>query len=248
MLLHDQLKLAGLNHSEILVYLYLLENGVSTPPQVARGTCIARTNCYNLLESLQEKGLIEEQALKKRKAYLATDPESLLRSLEKRKEAIQQVLPDLRGLYTTQKNKPKIRFYEGIEQIKEIYEQSLQSGKILAIGSTNQIEVVLPGYLTHYFSEVKKRGIVFQDIVSARSKTLAEQSKALLKGWYEVKLVPPEYRDQPTDLLIWDNNIALLTLQEPVFGTILTSPLLTETFRILFELIWTRERMLSVER
>ncbi len=247
MSLHDQLKLAGLNHSEILVYLYLLENGASSPPQVARGTAIARTNCYNVLASLQDKGLIEERARNKRKAYLANDPESLIRALEKRKEAIQQVLPDLRGLYTTQKNKPKIRFYEGIDQIKEIYAASLQSQKIIAIGSTNNIEKLMPGFLGRYFAEVKKRGIIFQDILSARSKPLAEQSKTLLKGFYEVKLLPPEHQDQPTDILIWDDNIALITLHEPIFGTILTNVLLSETFRILFELIWTREKMTSVE-
>ena len=125
MTLTDQLKALGLNRTETRIYLYLLEQGLSTPPQIARGTGITRTNCYNILESLKEKDLIAEQTQGKRKAYLARDPEALVRSLERKKEIINEILPQLRGLYTTQKNKPKIKFYDGVEQIKEIYRQSL---------------------------------------------------------------------------------------------------------------------------
>ena len=236
--LHTQLKLLGLNHSEIAVYLYLLENGLSSPPNVSRGTNIARTNCYNLLESLREKGLIEEHLEKKHKAYLASDPESLIRSLEKKKEAVQQILPDLRGLYTTQKNKPKIRFYDGAEQIKEIYLETLSAQKILAIGSNNRIEQLLPGFLNQYYATVKERGIIFYDLTTMNSRLQAEQNKTMLRGLYEAKLIPAEYKDPPTDILFWNNNIALLTLVEPVFGTILTNSLLAETFQLLFNLLW----------
>jgi len=61
MKLEEGLKNIGLKGSEIKVYLYLLENGVSTPPQIAKGTRIARTNTYHILRGLSEKGLIERQ-------------------------------------------------------------------------------------------------------------------------------------------------------------------------------------------
>jgi sugar-specific transcriptional regulator TrmB len=236
----QQLKIAGLNHSEITVYLFLLENGISTPPIVSRGTKIARTNCYNILNSLKDQGLIEQQILKKRKAYLATDPQSLVRTLQKKKEAIEQILPDLRGLYTTQKNKPKIRFYEGFDQVREIYHQTLSAKEIFAIGSTKQINELMPGYLEYYFEEVRKRGIFFKDILTNNSEPTSKDSKNFLKGLYEAKLLPEKYPDLPTDILIWNNNIALINLKEPVFGTILNNPLLAQTFKTLFELIWTR--------
>lgn len=245
--LHDQLKLIGLNHSEITVYLFLLENGLSAPPQVSRGTSIARTNCYNILESLLGKGLIQEQTLKKRKAYLACDPESLVRSLEKKKEAIQQILPDLRGLYTTQKNKPKIRFYEGIEQIKELYWQTLTGEYVMALGSTNRIEKLLPGFLDEYFTLVKERGIIFKDILTSDSEAVAREDLSYLRALYDVKLLPKDLKDPPTDILIWKNNVALLTLQEPVFGTIITNPLLSETFELVFNLLWSHQKLFLVE-
>ena len=104
-----QLKDVGLHQSEIDVYLYLLGNGYSTPPQVSRGTKIARTNCYNVLSSLKDKGLIKEEQRRKRKVYLASDPEALLLSLEKKKMALEGVIPDLKALFITQKNKPQVK-------------------------------------------------------------------------------------------------------------------------------------------
>ncbi len=238
--LHDQLKLIGLNHSEITVYLYLLENGVSTPPIVSRGTKIARTNCYNILQSLKDKDLIEEHVVKNKKTYLASDPESLLRSWEKKRDTISQIIPDLRGLYTTQKNKPKIRFYEGADQIKEIYHESLNAQEIIALGSTSKIEQLLPGFFDNYFNQVKERGIIFYDLLTSDSKKIAEDDKNLLRGLYNFKILPAEFKDSPTDILIWDNSIGLLTLEEPVFATVLTNRHLANTFKMIFMLIRNR--------
>lgn len=239
----QQLKQIGLHSSEIAVYLYLLENGVSTPPQISHGTNIARTNCYHILQSIKEKGLIQEQAKRKRKAYIAKDPQALLLSLEEKREAVEELLPDLRALYTTQKNKPKIRFYEGLAEVKEIYWQSLEAEEIRAIGSTKQLSDLDPAFFIRYQKELARRGIVFYDILTyASGEKSVQETKSILKGLYGVELLPPQYKDMPTDLLLWQDNIALITLQEPIFGTVLSSPLLAQTFHIIFNVMWEKLR------
>ena len=152
-----QLKELNLTDSEIKIYLFLLENGLNTPPKIAVGTKIARNNCYHILNSLKNLGLAEEHLQDKRKAYVASDPESLYRTLDKKREIVKNILPDLRGLYTRQKNKPKIKYYEGVEQIKEIYLSTLVSDKVMGIGSTKQLSDFLPEFYTHYLNEIKKK-------------------------------------------------------------------------------------------
>ena len=238
--LSTQLQQIGLHKSEITTYLYLLESGISTPPQIASGTKIARTNTYNILQSLKDKGLILEQEKGKRKAYLASDPEAILRSIEQKKEAIERILPDLRGLYTVQKNKPKIRFYEGFEQVKEIYWQATNTDKLLALGSTKIITDKDPAFFEAFTKELKKKGVFLQDLISNPSKKIgSEHTKEILKGMYDYHLLPEKYQDFPTDILIWNDNIALITLKKPIFGTVITNPLLAQTFRIIFDIIWS---------
>lgn len=74
MKLTNQLKEIGLNLSEIKVYLYILENGLLTPPTIAQGTGIQRANSYQVLKKLKDLSLIAEQRQGKRKAYIARSP------------------------------------------------------------------------------------------------------------------------------------------------------------------------------
>lgn len=246
MTFHKELSEIGLSKSEITIYSYLLENGLSSPPQIAKGTKIARTNCYNILQSLKEKGLILEQTKAGRRAYLASDPEALLRSIEQKKEAVARILPDLRALYTVKKNKPKIRFYERFEQVKEIYWQATKTEKLLALGSTKHISDNDPAFFKKFQQELKDRGVFLQDILTNPSQEVGiNETHEIMKGMYDFHVLPEKYKDFPTDLLIWDDNIALITLQEPIFGTVITNPLLAQTFRYIFEIIWESSKQPS---
>ncbi|MEK7158340.1 MAG: helix-turn-helix domain-containing protein [Patescibacteria group bacterium] len=239
MQLEEQLKDLQLTKSETKVYLHLLEQGLSTPPQIARGTGIARTNCYNILSELKNSSLIEEQEKGKRRAYIASDPEALLRAIQKKKEAVERLLPDLRALYTVQKNKPKIRFYDGFEQVKEIYWQATNTEKLLALGSTKHLAERDPKFFTAWEREMQRKQVVLQDLITNPSQTVGvNETQEMLKGLYDFRTLPEKYRDFPTDILVWNNNIALITLKEPIFGTMITSDLLAQTFRYVLEMVW----------
>lgn len=238
-MLHDDLRGLGLNKSEAMVYLFLLENGASSPAQIAKGAGILRTNSYHVLQSLQAQGLVQAAPIGKRQAYIARDPESLYQSIETKKQAIQRILPDLRGLYTTQKHKPKIQFYDGADQLTQAYWRSLEAKEIFAIGSTNSLELVLPDLYRRYVQAVKERGIFFRDLLTHSSQEKAgPYMKSILKGMYELKYLPKKHGDIPTDLLIWNDTIAHITLEEPYFATVTTSPLLARTMRTLFWTVW----------
>lgn len=239
--LHEQLKTIGLSSSEISVYLLLLEEGLLTPPQIAKGTGIARPHVYPALQSLEVQRLVSIHNTGKRKMYAANDPESLFQSLEDKRRRVQQLLPDLRALYASSTNKPTVHFYDGFEQIKEIYYQTLHAQKVYGIGSTKQLSDIDPHFYERWLLEVQKKNIVFYDILShASGETAAPKMKQILRGLYDSKLLPATYSDTPTDILIWDDTIALITLQEPIFGTVLKNPLLAKTFTVLFNVLWQR--------
>ena len=233
MQLNGQLKQLGLNHSEILIYLDLLENGLSTPPIVSQRTKITRTNCYNLLAELNNKGLITEQYLGRRKSYVANAPESLVHSLDKKRQIIQSILPDLQGLYTTNANKPKIKYYDGKEQIEELLRLILNAEEILCFLSDYMI------FSPHYLQKFARHNVTIRCIISKTlGITAPKEIISILGNLYTVHFLPEEYKNFPTNILIWDDNAALLTLTDPVFGTILTSKILADTFRLMHNVMW----------
>ena len=66
----------------------------------------------------------------------------------------------------------------------------------------------------------------------------ALEMKEALRGMYDYKLMSKKFEDFPTDILIWDETIALLTLEEPIFGTVITNATMAKTFRIIFSALW----------
>ena len=191
-----------------------------------------------MLQALKEKSLIEEQSKGKRKGYIARDPQALVSTLDRKKEIVEQILPDLRNLFTTQKNKPKIHFYEGWEEVKQIYLQSLSTEKIIAIGSTKQLKKLDEAFFDKYQKEIKKNKIIFYDILSNASAEKIRETKEMIGDLYQAKTLPSRHQDILTDILIWGDNVAFITLEEPIFGTIVTNPLLAKTFKTVFEVLW----------
>jgi sugar-specific transcriptional regulator TrmB len=239
--LEKDLRTIGLKKNEIEIYYYLLQNGLSTPPQIAKGTGILRTNCYNILQTLKEKDIIEEQKKGSRQIYLARDPEALKLTLQKKVEAVDRILPDLRALYTTQKNKPSFRFFEGFEEVKQIYDLTLNAEDIYATGSTDKLNELDPKFFKSYIKKVFNKKIIFYDLLPASAKQKsANMIKEITNSLYEARFLPEQYKENLTDLLIWDDNIALIALDEPIFGTVITNKSLAQTFKTLLKIIWEK--------
>jgi len=184
--------------------------------------------------------LVDRQERGKRYIYLAGDPSATLRVLERRQSAMEMILPELESLYKNQKNKPVIEFYEGKEALKELYMKSVGAKEeIHAIGSTERLEKALPRFLSRFQKAIKQKGLVMHDLLTpqARGKT-GKVIKETIGALYSQKYLPENCGDVPTDVLIWDDKIALITLEEPLFGTLITNKYLADTFRTFFKLMW----------
>ena len=231
-----QLKEIGLKQNESEIYLFLLQNGISTPPTISKGTNIARTNCYNILNSLVEKDIIDEKLKGKKKVYIARDPKSLKLNLERKIESLDKLVPDLEAIYVTQKNKPNFKFFEGWNEVKNIYNLSLEAKEIYAIGSTERLFQIEEKFFEKYILEVQKRNILFFDLLK---KTENEKSIELIKNTggelYSIKFLPEKFEEKITDILIWDENVALISMEDPIFGTIITNKPLADTFKIILK-------------
>ena len=238
--LANALKRCGLKDNEVLSYLYILEQSPATPPQIARGTKIARPNLYASLQSLKEKGLISEQQRGKRKTYLAADPSALVQTLEQRTEEMRQILPDLRGLYAAQKNKPTVKFYEGAEQVKEIFYEMLEAENIYGVASTKKLYDALGwDFFKAYIPTMQRKGIVLHDILTQDSaQTSAKVPTEILKGLYDMRLLPKDVPNLAVDILVWDDKVALISTETPVFGTLIKNAAIASVLKIMFNLSW----------
>lgn len=236
----EDFKKLGLTKQEAAIYLFLLQNGLSSVAQIAKETKITPSNCYNLLTSLSEQQLIEESSRSKKKQFIARDPQTLLNRIESRREIAQRLIPDLRALYSIQKNKPTIRFFEGKEGIQEIYLETLNADRIFAVGSTAKLHMSDSAFFINYRKKVAEKNIVVYDILTPASADIARQTKEIMKGYYDSRLLPKNVDDVPADILVWGDNVALITLEEPIFGTIITQTFIAKTILAILDTLYRK--------
>ncbi|MBD3360629.1 hypothetical protein GF366_02380 [Candidatus Peregrinibacteria bacterium] len=74
----------GLSEKETQVYLALLQLEHTTVQWIAKKTNLNRTTIYDILESLQKKGLVRFYVKDKTRYYIAAEPERLTEILEER--------------------------------------------------------------------------------------------------------------------------------------------------------------------
>ena len=124
--LHKQLEQLGLNAKEAKAYLALLELGEGTLADLARKAKIKRTTLYDVVRDLKGKGLVSTVRSGGRHIYAAEDPRTLEDRLREQQAALGTMLPELLSVANTLPRKPKVRYYEGIEGIKEVYRDTLE--------------------------------------------------------------------------------------------------------------------------
>lgn len=235
----------GFSIKEAKVYLACLEMGKSEVSMIARQGNISRTNCYQILELLVSKKIVRIAQQKPKKIYQSEIPEKLQELLEndiKEKqnqlEKLRQSLPRLKSLYNTLENKPQVRFFEGVDGLKEMYTLSLSSMETLrAYTSAYQLEKTLgKQYTNHYFNSRVKKKIPIKAILPFEpyAVELKKKEKQYLRT---MRFVPIKTYDFSPEIYIYDNKIAFMSLKEH-FGVLVESRELADAMKRAFDLSW----------
>src|SRR3989344_2980320 len=156
----------GFSEKEATVYVAILELGHGTVTEIARKAGINRTTGYDILDSLANKGIVNVTGKEPKQEYAAEPPESVIEYLKREAEAARarmtkagELLPQLRSVQATQ-NRPKVKFYEGTEGLKQVYEDTLSSTEaIRAYANADDVHKGIPKYFPNYFKRRAEKGI-----------------------------------------------------------------------------------------
>lgn len=241
--LNDSLINSGLSEHETRVFLALLELGRGTVTQITRKAGLNRTTGYDILDSLVSKGLVSVSGKEPKQEYLAESPDRVISLLEKQLEDkksqlenVKSVLPELKSLHNVA-GRPKVRFYEGVEGLKDVYEDTLTSHEqIRAYANVNEMHEGVPGYFPKYYERRAGKGISIRAIVpdSPVGKLRASKDKEEMR---ESVLVPVEKYNFVPEINIYDNKVMIASWREKL-GIIIESAEIAEAMKRIYELAW----------
>lgn len=245
--IYDSLIKSGLSENEARVYLVLLELGRGTVTQITRKAGLNRTTGYDILDNLTSKGLVSISGKEPKQEYVAESPDRLVAFIEKEKEQketnlkrIKSILPEIKSLHNVTL-RPRVRFYEGLEGLKDVYEDTLTSHEqIRAYANVNEMHEALIGYFPKYYEKRTGKDISIRAIIpnSPVGKVRASKDKEEKR---ESVLVPADKYNFIPEINIYDNKVMIASWREKL-GIIIESAEIADAMKKIYELAWKGAR------
>jgi predicted transcriptional regulator len=255
--IQKQLSKIGLTDKESAVYSTLLELGGAYPSKIAEKTKINRSTVYKILLDLSVKGLVNEIDKSKKLFYQIENPNKLTRHLKDKitiandqLEIAQKVVPEIEGLFNMFADKPKVSYFEGQENVMQIYEDHLNVKKpyeMTAWANTTYLQDLLKlDFFLHYRKTKEKIGITTRGIIPDTDydqdfvdKTYTKIGIAQ-KYWPIMKYIPHSEFSFEGEITIYsDDKVSIVNLNKDHFtGTIIQDKTIHNMMKMIFELSW----------
>lgn len=238
--LHHILRSAGLDAKEAALYLAGLQLGSAPASAYAEAAELNRITAYNVLEELAGRGLFTVAKHVRGKRYAPVAPEQLAVEARKNASALDRALPELRSLMGGGYRKPHVRFFDGWEGVRAVYEDTLTAkGELLNFANSALVRRHWPTYDEDYVAERVRRGIRLRGIApddEAGRRVRGENAKRLR----EIRLVPGAQFDFGNEINVYDHKVAICSFEggSGMFGVIIESKEVAETQRQIFEMAW----------
>lgn len=227
----------GLDYKEDDVYLALLQLGASGATEIARKAGIKRTTVYDVLANLRMKGLVSEVIKNKKRIFVAEDPQKLDKLIDEKKNTLAEIMPILKSMHNTKGTKTKVKYYEGVEGLKDIYRDTLSCrGVLLAFVTENIIKHLGEDFADEYKQKRKKAQIEVK-MIAPDTEEIKKELKTASKDLRTARMVSRNEFPFTIEMNIYGNKVAFMSFEEKM-GVIVESTAIADNMKLLFELAW----------
>lgn len=238
-MLRNKLQQLGFEEKEAKLYAALLELGEAGVVDIARKSGLKRTTVYHILDNLKLRGLVSQTKKGKRVTYLAEDPRSIGEDLKEKEKLFQKTLPELLSIANLMEKKPIIKYFEGLNGIKEAYKDHLKQQDYEMLGWWSESYNILGDdfFYDYYMPERLKKKIWLRAIVPNGpygQKHLVEDQKFLRK----IRLADLDPTFAELDIHLYQNSKVSINSFQEKFALIIESKALYNTLKNIFELQW----------
>lgn len=219
----------GLTKSEAIVYQSLLKLGLCTVRDISKHSGFHRTNIYDILEQLREKGLVTTISEGKTMKYKISDPSNLYNLLEEKKELLDKIFPLIKELYHASAEKIQVEVYKGKEGMKSAFKDMVRVGEpMYAFGVKGQLREKMPVFAEQWLRDVKNKKI----------KYYAVYTKRVPPSYYtDIRYVSEELNG-PVATFIYGDKININIWEPDLIAIVIKSKLVADMYRKHFNLLW----------
>jgi sugar-specific transcriptional regulator TrmB len=242
------LEKVGINKKEGKLYIELLTIGTQPASVLARKLGLPRSSVQFLAESLVKKGIVSKHKHKNITKYQPAPPENLLRILEKEKSMylseletkqlrLKDVVPELQKLQSQEIKRPQVGFYEGVEGVKAIYEDTLHAKEtVRTLANYEERNKHLKEYFQDYYTRRKQQKVFVKAIYPNTPFGKLRQARDI-EDYRESKLIDAKKYKWLPEIQFYDNKVAISSANERI-GVLIESDEIAQGMKVLFDLAW----------
>ena len=236
---------AGLGVGEKSAALYLagLALGTTTVQELARKAGVKRPTAYLYLDELMKQGLFELVPLNKKTYSRAADPATIEARLAKNLEIVRTELPKMATLRSDMLGKPQVRILEGVENIRQIYEEMRTANSLRVWSNVGAVYGPFHDAYMDLAEAAREQGIGVREII-ADTKESRRYARLI------AKVAGPSYTARiatitglENDAIIYGNVVALFRLSGlNLFVVRIEDATIADSMRAMFEMAWRTAR------
>lgn len=247
----DYLIKAGLTPEEATVYQICLKEGTQTARKIQQKSPYKRGLIYKILDGLIEKKLILKKDEKgKVSVFSPLHPKNLKELAEKREREARDVQATLSGIlpalvsdFNLASGTPGISFYEGVGGVEKIYDDIIATKKDIMLFRSiyDNRSPELSKLVYRQIDRQIKKGINAL-VLGPMTKSVVEKIKGKDKeNLVTRRIMPIEKFQLDSQIIIYGDKVAIIAVKDdPIITTLVDNPGISQTFRTLFQYIWTK--------
>jgi len=242
----------GLSPTQAIIYDCLVRNGASTAGRISRLSSIQRSTVYVVLDELITLQLVQKDLTKKVTRFSITNPHQLHLLIAQKNEAAKiaqqellEIDEQLKQEYAIQSGQPGVRFYSGVQGLKNLYTDINASpiDSLLIIRSNQQAEPEMIDIIRDQVERQVRQGIKVKVINSSADYKLTANLHLDEARLTERRVIPAEVFANPAQIIIYADKIAFTTYRQPNITVVIEHKDIAETLRSLYSYVWKKSEI-----
>lgn len=225
----DELKNLGFTAAEAVIYRVVLKLGVCTVKDISKDSGFHRTNIYDVLERLKERGLVSCYLEGKTTFYKVSNPENLYSFLEDKKKVLDSIFSEIKKLEKQSNDFVEVEVLKGEEGMKAAFRDMLRAKKPLyGFGIKGQLREKLPHYAEQWLRDAKKQKLKYYGIYT---------EKDVPSYYTEIRFVSKEL-SSPVATFIYGEKVNINIWEPSLVAITIKSKLVASMYKKHFDLLW----------
>lgn len=226
----------GFTKNESKIYFSLLKKGSNTPSEISSNTSIHRTNVYDCLERLIEKGLVNYIHKEGKKYYQASNPTKIRDILKEKEQKFNDLLPEMLKLKQNPRINELAEIHRGIKALRMIlYSFLTKKNPILVYGIPKIALNYMEDFIILYHKRRIKKKIIMKHISDENATKRITQ---LNKMPYTYARYLPKMKNTPVSTNICGNEIVFILWSESPYIIKIKNKEIANSYKNYFDLLW----------